>query len=329
MSASRAAHRFQPLRSAVFDLFTAGDPGAALPVALEAEARFPAKGEVPFWLACIQCRLGDPDAALAALTAGLARGHYWPQEWLLEDDDLETLRARPELDPILRASARARIAASRAVDLDPVRLAAPEVGDDVAPVARVLALHGWGQDADEFALHWQAAAAHGFAIVVPRSSQQLSPGFFVWDDREIARADVTAQFCRAHALLPDLTEAAAPPPLLVAGFSQGGGLAVDLAVDAEPAPSVGFLAIAVGVEDLAPPPPNPDRLASGAARGLRGRLLVGDEDEALAGAHALAEVADACGLKCALTVRPRAGHEMPEPPGRLLVGELTELLGPA
>ena len=89
--------------------------------------------------------------------------------------------------------------------------------------------------------------------------------------------------------------------------------------------SAGFLALAAGVEDLEEPP-GPDRLAPAAARGLRGRLLVGDRDVALEGAQALAQAAAAAGLSCALTVRPGAGHEMPEPPGELLAGELVALL---
>ena len=319
-----AEPRFQPLRTAAFDLLAAGDYRGVLPLALEAEALYPAKGEAPFWLACVHCRLGDTEGALAALRAGLARGHYWPADWLLEDDDLEPLRGRPELEAILRESAAARSAGSGAGALEPVVLDPSGATDGGAtPAALVLAFHGWGQDADELALHWRAAAACGFAVIVPRSSQQPTPGFFVWDDRETALAEVAAQFRRACGAVSD---GAAAPPLLLAGFSQGGGLAVDLAIDAEPAPCVGFLAVAAGTEDLVVPP-GPDRLAPAAARGLRGRLLVGDRDEALSGAHALAEAGARAGLSWALTVRPGAGHEMPEPPGELVADELAALLG--
>ena len=327
-----ATPRFQALRTAAFARFEKDDYRGMLRVALEAEALYPAKGEVPFWLACVHCRLDDPEAALAALRAGLARGHYWPADWLLEDDDLQPLRGRPEFAAILQASAAAPRPQAAADLLEPTVLA-PSAGSggDAASAALVLALHGWGQDADELALHWQAAAARGFTVIVPRSSQELTPGFFVWDDRGAARADVTAQYRRACDRVPDGggsrgAPAAGPTrPLLLAGFSQGGGLAVDLAIDAEPASSAGFLAIATGVEDLAEPPA-PDRLTPAAARGLRGRLLVGDRDVALDGAHALAQAAAGAGLSWALTVRPGAGHELPEPPGELLAGELAALL---
>ena len=54
---------------------------------------------------------------------------------------------------------------------------------------------------------------------------------------------------------------------------------------------------------------------------------MGDRDEALSGAHALAEAGARAGLSWALTVRPGAGHEMPEPPGELVADELAALLG--
>ncbi len=185
--------RFQPLRTAAFERLAGGDHAGALPYAVAARDLFPGKGEVPFWLACIHSRLGEPRAAVAALTAGLEAGHFWPQDWLLDDDDLEPLRERADFLDVVRESARAAAAAPPA-RLDPVVLAAASgTGRPRTPRAVVLALHGWGQDADEFALHWDATAAAGFSVVVARSSLQPCPGFFVWDDRERALEDVAGQ----------------------------------------------------------------------------------------------------------------------------------------
>jgi acetyl esterase/lipase len=58
---------------------------------------------------------------------------------------------------------------------------------------------------------------------------------------------------------------------------------------------------------------------------MRGRVLVGDRDGALEDAHELAAAATAAGLHCVLTVTPGAVHEMPEPPGEPLAGELAAL----
>lgn len=310
--------RFQPLRTAAFALLAAGDHAGALPYAVAARDRFPGKGEVPFWLACIHSRLGEPRAAVAALTAGLEAGHFWPQDWLLDDDDLEPLRERADFLDVVRASARAAAAAAPPARLDPVVLPARSAsGLPRAPRAVVLALHGWGQDADEFALHWDATAAAGFSVVVARSSLQPCPGFFVWDDRERALEDVAGQLEAAW-------DHTTPPAL--AGFSQGGGVAVDLALAGLPAPACGVLAISAGLDDITGPPPV-DSLAAAASRGLRARLLVGDGDDALEDVRRLARVLSRAGLDGRLTVLPGVSHEVPEPPGEVLALELAALAG--
>ena len=322
LSADEAAAtgRFQPLRTAAFERFAAGDHAGALPFASAALERFPQKGEVPFWLACIHCRLGEPEAAVAALRQGLGRGHYWPRDWLLEDDDLEQLRGRADFAAVVQESARAEAAAPSPEPPGPALLSAPSAADEPrAPRAVVLALHGWGQDADEFALHWSAAAAAGFTVAVARSSQEPCPGFFVWDDRARALRDVDVQ-------LAGVLRRAPGAPLVLAGFSQGGGIAVDVGLAGRPAPAAAVLALAAGLDDLEGPPAG-DRLAAAAAAGLRVRLLVGEQDDALDDVRGLADVVAGAGLDGGLALLPGLGHEVPDPPGEVLALELARLLG--
>ena len=267
-----AAPRFQALRAAAFERFENHDYRGVLPFALEAEALYPAKGEVPFWLACAHCRIGDPEAALAALRAGLARGHYWPADWLLEDDDLEPLRGRPELAAIVRESA-----------------AAPDTQVSTpAPSSRSCSCLRPGRAAAlrRPPLCWPCTAGartptstpstgrrprdRGFTVVVPRSESAALRRASSCGTTAVRRAQTwrrsTVRACAATPVGSGSRGAPAADParplLLLAGFSQGGGLAVDLAIDAEPAQCAGFLAIATGVEDLAEPP-TPDRLARG------------------------------------------------------------------
>ena len=157
-------------------------------------------------------------------------------------------------------------------------------------------------------------------MVAPESTEVLTPGFFVWDDRVTARLTVAAQY---RAATGELETAGAP--LIVAGFSQGRGLAVDLALDGAPEPAAGLLALSTGVEDLEAAP-DQGRLRRAAERGLRGRLVAGAEDEALAGARALAAATGAAGLEWPLTELAGGGHRMPPPQSGLLLSELAALL---
>jgi hypothetical protein len=280
---SAAAGRCQPLRTAVFERLAAGDHGGALPCAVAAAELFPEKGEVPIWLACIHSRLGEPRAAVAALRGGLERGLCWPEGGPLDDDDLEPLRGRADFAAAVRDAAAAAARAPEHGPLTPVVLSAFSAEGRRPPRALLVALHGWGQDADEFALHWEATAAGGVAVVAPRSSQEPCPGFHVWDDRGRALDDVASQLSAGRVL----SGGTAATPLVLAGFSQGGGVAVDLALDGLPAPSGAVLTLAAGLSDLAGAPPV-DRLAAAAAAGLRARLLVGAGDDALEDVRLLA-----------------------------------------
>lgn len=308
---------FQRLRFEAFQAFEAGRYADVLPIALEAAAGYPDKGEVPFWIACVHCDQGRLADAVETLRAGLDRGMWWPDDWLLEDGDLAPLRGGAELAEIVAHSAHNRRAGGKTGG----RGAATRQDDGAAPRAVVLALHGWGQEAAEFAAEWTDVVAAGIAVVAPESTEERRPGFFVWDDRVAARSAVASQYeeSRERISLPDV-------PLVLAGFSQGGGLAIDLAIDEAPAPSAGFLALSAGLEDLEAPP-DAVRLCRAAARGVRGRLVAGGADVALPSARDLVAAAGSAGLPCPLAVLPGAGHRMPDPGSGLLLAEIEALLG--
>jgi len=206
---------FHLLRERVFELIESDRLDQALDVGLKAEERYPAKGEVPFWLACIHGRAGRDAEGLAALRDGLARGLWWPDEWLLEDDDLASMREAADFGEIV-ASSRANQDGAGDEFVAESMILAPARDRDAVGV--VLALHGWGGDAVAFSRAWWSAADAGYIVVVPESSQMPSPGFFIWTDRTLARTDVQTvwdEAAGAHGL--------AGLPLVVAGFSQGGG----------------------------------------------------------------------------------------------------------
>ena len=321
----RLDRRFQQLRVGAFEHFAAGDYEKVLPAALAAEGEYPEKGEVPFWIACVYGATGRPRAALEALRTGLARGLYWPDDWLLEDDDLAPVRADTGFAAVVAESARLRTLTEKAAT-PPAAVTLPawtggtRAATSTSPRAIAVTLHGWGQTAEEHAAEWIGVAAAGVAVVAPESAQEPTPGFFVWDDRAAARAAVAAQVRRALGRLH-----AGEAPLVLAGFSQGGGLAIDLALDGDPLQAAAGLALSSGAEDLEAPPTTP-RLRAATGRGLRIRLVAGERDAALPGARGLAAALAGAGIDCPLLVVPGAGHEMPSPESGLLLGEVEALL---
>jgi predicted esterase len=313
---------FRAQREQVFALFTQGRYESALAEAGTLRRRFPSRGEIPFWMACALCRLGRADEALAVLREGNDGGLWWPAEWLLDDEDLAPLRAGDGLREVVAASQRLRTA--HLTDdhaRDPiVLLPAPTPGTVTPPTGSspglLVALHGWGEQMTDFVEPWRAAARAGLVVAVPESSQELTPAFFVWDDRERARDDV------ARALSPlrrrwRVDERRS----LYAGFSQGGGLAVLWALAGGPLRTGAFLAIGTGLSDVAP-----DALCThdqAAAREAHGRLIVGDADEAFDDARALHDALRDAGVASDLQVVPGLGHDLPDD----LDARLKEALG--
>ena len=67
------------------------DPAAARRLLLDARERWPQAGAIPYELACLDARDGDPDAALAQL-AEAVRLRPDTARWAREDDDFAALR---------------------------------------------------------------------------------------------------------------------------------------------------------------------------------------------------------------------------------------------
>ncbi len=273
-------------------------------------------------MACALCRLGRADEALAVLREGSDDGLWWPEEWLLDDEDLAPLRDDDGLQEVVAASQRLRAAhltgdhAQDAIVLLSAR--APETGAPPtgSSTGLLVALHGWGEQTADFVEPWRAAARTGLAVVVPESSQELTPAFFVWDDRERARDDVARALSPLHK-----RRRVDERRSLYAGFSQGGGLAVSWALAGGPLRTEAFLAIGTGLSDVAP-----DALGTldqAAARGARGRLIVGDTDEAFDDARALHDALRDAGVASDLQVVPGLGHDLPDD----FDARLTETMG--
>ena len=96
---------------------------------------------------------------------------------------------------------------------------------------------------------------------------------------------------------------------MTAGFSQGGGMAVSSALEGIPFPAVGFLAVGTGLSDVDPVALG--SLDSATARGVRGWMLVGENDEALADAVRLHDELRMHGIQCSLEVVPGVAHSIP------------------
>jgi dienelactone hydrolase len=299
---------FHRVRGQVLSLYRQGRYGEALQAALAAKESFPEKeGEVSFWIACLFCRLGDPEGGLKILQEALERGHWWGERSLLNDPDLEPIRKRPEFKRLLEVCKERQKAAQAQAKPD-LLLLPPKRRGEKFPL--LIALHWVGGTAQAFVPYWEVAREHGFLLAVPQSSQVESEGGFGWTDRERARKELAAHWEKLKS-----EKRVDPKRVILAGASQGGALAMELALSGEPIPVLGFIAVVPAIRD-------PRGLAELAKRSSKAR---GKRNGHYWGVRSLSfycrsflSYAQEAGLRCTLEVVPGLGHDFPDDfPSRL------------
>ncbi len=87
----------------------------------------------------------------------------------------------------------------------------------------LLAIHGKGNNARDFAEVWRPLVDEGWTLLVPQSSQAYRDGGFCWDDERAARQELAGHLEKAARQGVDLAE------LVIAGASQGARFALELA----------------------------------------------------------------------------------------------------
>jgi predicted esterase len=315
---------FDDLRRAMFRHYGAGRYPEALDAAREAWERFPEhEARTAYWVACLLCRVGNPDEALRVLAAARGRGRWWGERLLTADPDLEPLRGRPGFLRLIADCAQAHRAAQAA--------ARPEVlifPPEISPSRRhplVLALQGRGGSAAEYAPHFRSATDQGWIVALPQGTQLEGEGMYTWDDPEQAERDIAwayGEVAKTHRIAEDR--------MLLAGVSQGGGLAIALALRGRPIPCRGFAAVVPTATIGSPGAGTPLHMCvtpDAAQRGVRGWILTGDRDPRCPQVCDLHEKLVQIGIVCQLDVLP-VGHEVPADFGTRLTKALTFLAGP-
>ena len=286
---------FAAVRRRVLELHAAGDYATALEVARAAAADFPEEAaRTTYWIACLLALVEGPEPALATLEDGSRRGLWWAPQMLETDPDLALLRAGARFRAIVEAGRRAQALAAARPPVEPiVRL--PASGQ---PRAALVMLHARGQRAEDVVE--ASAAATDVLLVAPHSTQPFDTRDSCWDEPQRAEADVRRAVDSALAGWADL-------PLVVAGFSQGAGLAVFLAAAGRLRGLVGCLAVAPTAEWAR------ELIGSEihSVRGLRFALIIGDLDPRLDDCRRLAEELRASGAEVRLDVIAGLGHDYP------------------
>lgn len=296
---------FQALAREVLHRYHQGQYAEALDLVRAAFADHPGRAAtLTFWAACLSCRLGQAEAALAALREGLARGLWWSAT-MLQDPDLDLIRDRAAFQEVVAEGERRRQEAERTTPPDSLVLSPDTAAGGRAgqPPPLLLALHGAGRTAADDAPAWEALRRAGLLVALPQSSSPMSNDRYWWPDPGRAARDLAWAWERLGTTSPF-----DPGRVILAGFSQGATMALRLALEGRPIPARGVLAVAPAVRD-------PDAFAPlippARDRGLRAWFLVGEEDPLVGPVRRLAGAMQGQGFPCRLVVLPGLGHDFP------------------
>jgi hypothetical protein len=196
--------------------YLAGDHERALRVTDALLATYPDRlASLSQLRAEVLVQLGRPDEARAAATGVLASGRWWPDRQVasLEEEGLDLGSVGQDL----RSRADAAVAAAREGRAD------VEVRESGRPWVTVVALHMYGVAAADTLAVWLPLVDVGVRVVGVESTLVDGDGYPCWDARDLALRDVRA----GVAAVP------ADVPLVLAGASQGAGLAASAALNDE------------------------------------------------------------------------------------------------
>jgi len=289
----KAFHRYfsQLLRA-----HDAGDFAAGLEIARAAHAECTdMRVKTWFWQARMLSLLGDAPEAMAALRAGLGEGHWWSPRQLDQDADLDPIRGTPAFEAIRRECAE-RFEQKRAVSRPQCLVLAPSSA--TWEPRSLFIIHGRGDTASQFAVHWAGLVDEGWTLIVPQSSQAHDSMGFCWDDMELARQEL-----RNHLDDSRRKRGIETDGMVIAGASEGGRLALELAHES----GVPWLCVIPSFPsgyDVAP--------MTGVPTHTRGAFLLGDRDPASVNARRVIRALESGGVRVVVSAMKDVGHDLPE-----------------
>lgn len=287
---------FRRVTDELFRLYREGQFASALEMVEAKSASFPEQAaRITFWRICLLSLCGRKDEALAALAQGLEADLWW-HESQFGDSDLDSIRDLPAFkDLTARSQERWTAECTR---VKPARTLLIPAG--AGPYPLLIALHGYSGDKDSNLEYWDAAHRQGWLVLSPQSRQPLYPGAYFWDAPGPGIVDILfhlEEIRRGYRIDPER--------IIVAGFSQGSGMAI-LAALSPQVPARGFISAGTWWDEV-------DAISSAAkgAKPVRGYFITGLKDHTLERTRQIQAVLKENHIPFEDEVHPDLGHEFP------------------
>jgi predicted esterase len=289
---------FRELTDKVASLYTERKYADALQLLDQNANQFPAQASrTTFWKMCLLSLSGRSDDVLAVFQKGLDVGLWWAEGQFV-DSDLDVVRDLPEFKRLVAVSQERYEEARAHIPRDQAILLPEAPASEMYPL--LIALHGRISNKDAHLEFWEAARQRGWLVVSPQSTQPLFEGAYCWDDPAQGMADVLFSYEKISQQYQ-----IDPQRMLIAGFSQGSGMAISTALSGK-VNIRGFIGVASFWDKPASLLPQTD-----GARAVRGYFVMGEKDHTLENAKEVKNVLKENGISFAEELHPDLGHEFP------------------
>jgi predicted esterase len=250
----------------------------------------------------IASRLGDKELALSLMRKAIVdRGYWYGYEYLMEDNDLESLRGSPEFQS-LAWICREREAEAKKNSKPSLRIVKSE-GSGSKERKLLMALHGNGDNVALTENFWLPCLRLGYSLALPQSSQISFWEAYTWADLERGRSEVSQHLSLIRSAL-----GAEPGSLVLAGFS-GGANQVLLSVLKGDAVPRGLILVAPWLPEL---DQWAEEVQSIGNKGIRWWILCGDQDhDCLEGSKKLGSILRLAGVHAHLEIVEGLDHDFP------------------
>ena len=296
---------FLTLRNKLFALYYEKKYKEALKVAEIAYENYKDKIiETTFWLACFNSLLKKKDKTIKILNNALDNGIWWSPQLMISESDFDFIKKYKEFKEILE---RCRVFFEKAQSKAKPKclLFHPEDFNSKKENKLFIAIHFRGSNAEEFEEYFKKSVLkRGYMLAVPQSSQIFTLNKFCWDNREIAKKEISNHYNEINNKYR-LDE----KETIIAGASQGGGLSLELALGENELHIKKFISIIPGIVDVSSYIP---LLKSGVSKNIKGFIITGEKDFYFQKVKELYEEAQKLKLQCKFVSIKGMGHNIPE-----------------
>lgn len=251
------------------------------------------------WKAGMHCLTGDGAGGLRLLQEAYDAGIWYHEEALANDPDYALLHDNPDFQKLLTHFHKRRLAETSELVPHLTVLEPPDFTPHPWPL--LLALHGNGGSAGEFASHFKAVTKQGWLVALPQSHEDTwVSDHYDWRDYSSACNDLQNHI----KMLKNRCEI---DRIVLAGYSMGGQIAMQAALSGD-IPARGFIGLEGWIfdDDLFQ-----HVLEHTMRRDLRVYLVSGTDPDFCFWAHKVQEQLVEAGIACKLELTNNEYHRVP------------------